>query len=145
MSYIFLRGFLFEKRSWGALYIRKISLSLTRDLQEFFPIIVEIIRFTITAWKMRKTHCALKKIYYATSGNAGQLFFHSVDSDESKISLTFPSSPWRDVHSYYPRYVMPEKLDLVFCKEYSFKLIHLKWNWVYLFGGFMFFNVEYWF
>lgn len=76
---------------------------------------------------MRKAYCALKEIYYATSTRrTGQLFFHSVDSDESKISLTSPSSPRRDVHSYYLRYVMPVKLDLVFRKEYSFKLIHLK-------------------
>jgi len=51
----------------------------------------------------REMHGALKEIYYATSGYAGQLFFIAWGCDESKISLTFSNSPRRDVHSYYLR------------------------------------------
>ncbi|KAL0121581.1 hypothetical protein PUN28_006834 [Cardiocondyla obscurior] len=69
---------------------------------------------------LSKTHCALKEIYYAMSSNAGDLFFRSLDSDESKISLTFPSFPRHDVRSYYLRYVIPARLDLVVCNECSF-------------------------
>lgn len=38
---------------------------------------------------------------------------------------------------------MPAKLDLVFHKEYSFKLIYLKRNWIYFFWSFISFNIEY--
>jgi len=70
----------------------------------------------------------------------GTAFFHSVGCDESKISLTFPNSSRRDVHSYYLRC---QRNYLIFRKEYSFELIHLNETELTFSRASYFLNVEY--
>lgn len=66
-----------------------------RDTQELFVMYYRDNPRLRPSPRMRKTHHALKEIYYALSGTPRGNFFRTAVSNESKISLTFLTSPPR--------------------------------------------------